>query len=114
MHIFSTSISFYYMILHRFCVKIGVGDIMRLRNVKNAVDIVNNSEYTILEPEKYTGQFNSLFNNDNKVLKIDDFEQLFSGFIGSLYHQILSIYRKKKLLVLQTKSFFDNKPFSIY
>ena len=30
----------------------------------------------------------------NKVLKIDDFEQLFSGFIGSLYHQILSIYRK--------------------
>ena len=44
---------------------------MRLRNVKNAVDIVNNSEYTILEPEKYTGQFNSLFNNDNKVLKIE-------------------------------------------
>ena len=44
---------------------------MRLRNVKNAYEIVNSSEYTILEPDKYTGKFKTLFDNDNKVLKIE-------------------------------------------
>lgn len=44
---------------------------MRLRNVKNAVNIVNNSEYTISNPSEFKGNINSLFNNDNKVLKIE-------------------------------------------
>ncbi len=40
---------------------------MRLRNVKNAKEIVNNSEYIIKNPEEYKGRFNKLFNNDNDI-----------------------------------------------
>ena len=40
---------------------------MRLRNVKNAVEIVNSSKYVITEPEKYKGEYNKLFNNDNPI-----------------------------------------------
>lgn len=44
---------------------------MRLRNVKNAMNIVNESKYTILNPEDYKGKINTLFNNDNKELRIE-------------------------------------------
>ena len=44
---------------------------MRLRNVKNAMNIVNESKYTILNPEEYKGKINTLFNNDNKELRIE-------------------------------------------
>ena len=44
---------------------------MRLRNVKNAVDIVNNSKYVITNYSEYKGNFNSLFNNTNKTLRIE-------------------------------------------
>lgn len=40
---------------------------MRLRNVKNAVNIVNNSKYVITNPESFKGQFKHLFNNDNPI-----------------------------------------------
>lgn len=40
---------------------------MRLRNVKNAIDIVNNSKYTILNPENYKGKYKELFGNDNPI-----------------------------------------------
>jgi len=40
---------------------------MRLRNVKNAVSIVNNSKYVITNPEDYKGQFQKIFNNDNPI-----------------------------------------------
>ena len=40
---------------------------MRLRNVKNAVNIVNNSNYCINEPEKYKGNFKKVFENDNPI-----------------------------------------------
>ncbi len=40
---------------------------MRLRNVKNAQEILDNSSYVIKEPEKYKGKFNELFNNDNPI-----------------------------------------------
>lgn len=40
---------------------------MRLRNVKNAVSIVNSSKYTIQNPEEYKGKFKELFNNDNPI-----------------------------------------------
>lgn len=40
---------------------------MRLRNVKNAYDIVNNSEYTVKEPEKMKGKYKILFNNNNPI-----------------------------------------------
>lgn len=44
---------------------------MRLRNVKNAAQIVQDSKYVINHPEDYRGKFNTLFENDNKVLKIE-------------------------------------------
>jgi len=40
---------------------------MRLRNVKNAVSIVNNSKYVITNPEDYKGQFQKIFNNENPI-----------------------------------------------
>lgn len=40
---------------------------MRLRNVKNANDIVNNSKYVIKEPKQYCSKFKELFLNDNPI-----------------------------------------------
>lgn len=43
------------------------GSFMRLRNVKNAVDIVNNSRYVIGEPKKMIGHFKEMFGNDHEI-----------------------------------------------
>lgn len=40
---------------------------MRLKKVKGAEDIINNSSYIIKNPEGYKGQFNKLFNNDKPL-----------------------------------------------
>ena len=40
---------------------------MRLRNVKNAKNIVDNSKYVINNPEEYIGNYQKLFNNDNPI-----------------------------------------------
>ena len=40
---------------------------MRLRNVKNAKNIVENSKYVINNPEEYIGKYQTLFNNDNPI-----------------------------------------------
>ena len=40
---------------------------MRLRNYKEAKDIINNSKYIIENPEIYIGKYKELFNNDNKI-----------------------------------------------
>ncbi len=40
---------------------------MRLRNVKNAYNIVNNSNYVIKNEEEYIGKYKSLFNNDKEI-----------------------------------------------
>ena len=40
---------------------------MRLRNVKNASNIVSNSEYVINNPFEYKGKYNKLFNNSNPI-----------------------------------------------
>jgi len=40
---------------------------MRLRNVKNAVSIVENSKYVINNPEEYKGNFKSFFSNNNPI-----------------------------------------------
>ena len=40
---------------------------MRLRNVKNAASIVENSNYVINNPKEFVGKFQSLFNNDNPI-----------------------------------------------
>lgn len=43
---------------------------MRLRNVKDALKIVNESKYTIIKPEQYKGNIKSVFGND-KPIKIE-------------------------------------------
>jgi tRNA (guanine-N7-)-methyltransferase len=40
---------------------------MRLRNVKNANIIIENSLYIVSNPTDYKGKWNSLFNNDNPI-----------------------------------------------
>lgn len=40
---------------------------MRLRNVKNAKQIVENSKYVINNPEEFKGKYKSVFNNDNPI-----------------------------------------------
>ena len=40
---------------------------MRLRNVKNAKELVNNNKYVITDPEKYRGKYNKLFNNKKPI-----------------------------------------------
>lgn len=41
---------------------------MRLRNVKNAKEIVNNSDYVITRPEEYKGKYKSeIFKNNNPI-----------------------------------------------
>ena len=40
---------------------------MRLRNVKNAINIVNESNYVIKNPEEYIGNYKKMFNNNNPI-----------------------------------------------
>ena len=44
------------------------GDVMRLRNVKGASDIISKSKYIISDCFNYAGKFNVLFGNDNCTL----------------------------------------------
>lgn len=41
--------------------------VMRLRNIKDKEDIINNSKYIILNPEEYKGKWKSVFDNDNPI-----------------------------------------------
>ena len=41
--------------------------IMRLRNVKDKEEILNNCKYLIKNPEDYKGKWKELFNNDNPI-----------------------------------------------
>lgn len=40
---------------------------MRLRNIKNAKDIIKNSEYVVKNLEFYKGKWQTVFNNDNLI-----------------------------------------------
>ena len=40
---------------------------MRLRNVKNAKEIVESSNYVIKNQEDYMGKYKEVFNNDNEI-----------------------------------------------
>ena len=40
---------------------------MRLKNVKGADKVIENSDYVIKNPEKYKGKWNSIFNNNNQI-----------------------------------------------
>ncbi len=49
------------------CAKIFVGDFMRIRNVKNKEEFMNNSSYLLKNYLDYKGRWNSLFNNNNPI-----------------------------------------------
>ena len=40
---------------------------MRIRNLKNTQEIVENTTYLINNPKEYKGKYNKLFNNDNPI-----------------------------------------------
>ena len=40
---------------------------MRLKHVKGAEEVILNSTYVILNPEKYKGNFKTVFNNENPI-----------------------------------------------
>lgn len=40
---------------------------MRLRNIKGADKIIENSNYVVINPEEYKGKWNSVFNNSNQI-----------------------------------------------
>ena len=40
---------------------------MRIRNLKNTQEIVENTTYLLNNPKEYKGNFNKLFNNDNPI-----------------------------------------------
>ena len=40
---------------------------MRLRNIKNAQDIISKSEYLVSNPKDYQGKYNKLFNNNHNI-----------------------------------------------
>lgn len=40
---------------------------MRQRNVKNKQEIINNSKYSVIEPEQYKGKWNKLFLNNHPI-----------------------------------------------
>ena len=40
---------------------------MRLRNIKNKEEILNNCSFVIKNPSDYKGKWNNLFKNDNKI-----------------------------------------------
>lgn len=44
-----------------------IGDIMRLRNVKNKQEIMNNSPYLIINPKNYIGKWINVFENSNPI-----------------------------------------------
>jgi tRNA (guanine-N7-)-methyltransferase len=48
-------------------IKYQVGDFMRLRNVKNKEEIMNNSKYLVKNYYDYKGQWNKLFSNNNPI-----------------------------------------------
>ena len=49
------------------CDKIYTGDFMRLRNVKNKEEIMNNSSYLVRDCKKYRGCWKNYFNNDKPI-----------------------------------------------
>ena len=45
---------------------------MRLKNVKNAKEIIQNSPYVVLEPKTYKGNWSNLFKNNNNIFSTNN------------------------------------------
>lgn len=62
---------------------------MRLRNVKGAKEIINKSNYVILDYENYKGKFKQIFNNDNPIcIEIGTGKGKFITELAKLYPNI--------------------------
>ena len=53
--------------LYKLEIKTIGGNNMRLRNVKNKEEILNNCPYLIKKTEEFQGKWNTLFNNNNPI-----------------------------------------------
>ena len=53
--------------LFSICGILVVGDIMRLKNVKGANEIIVKGKYYVADPYMYKGSWNKYFNNDNPI-----------------------------------------------
>lgn len=42
-------------------------DNMRIRNIKNADEIIKDNKYIIENPERYKGHYQEFFNNNNEI-----------------------------------------------
>ncbi len=58
---------------------------MRLRNLKNKEDIMNNCDFLITEPFEYIGKWNKVFNNNNPI-----YIEIGMGFGKFIYENALN------------------------
>lgn len=75
---------------------------MRLRNVKNAKEILESSSYFISEPTKYKGNYKELFGNDNPIhLEIGTGKGQFLILMAQTYPDInfIGVEMKESILV---------------
>lgn len=75
---------------------------MRLRNVKNAKEILESSSYFISEPTKYKGNYKELFGNDNPIhLEIGAGKGQFLILMAQTYPDInfIGVEMKESILV---------------
>lgn len=83
---------------------------MRLRNVKNAKEILKSSSYFISEPTKYKGDYKELFGNDNPIhLEIGTGKGQFLILMAKTYPDInfIGVEMKESILVRAVQKVSD-------
>ena len=81
--------------------------IMRLKNVKNAKEIIQNSPYVVLEPKTYKGNWSNLFKK--KVIYIESFANIETRTLtGRLVYKIADVF------IVQWKSLLKLYPNAKY
>ena len=75
---------------------------MRTRNVKNAKELINKSDYFIKDPKRYKGKYSELFNNKNRInLEIGCGKGSFLTKMASIYKDInfIGVERSESILL---------------
>lgn len=86
---------------------------MRLRNVKNKEQILNNSNYVINNPKEYKGKWYTLFNNKNAIhLEIGTGKCKFIKDMALKYPNInfIGVEKSQSVLALGTKTIEEHIP----
>ena len=86
---------------------------MRLRNVKNKEQILNNSNYVINNPKEYKGKWYTLFNNKNAIhLEIGTGKCKFIKDMALKYPNInfIGVEKSQSVLALGTKTIEKHIP----